>query len=93
MGNEDIKEPIFAYCKVCGKRLLERKANGLWYFAFGKPRVGSGKIPVEMFIQGNVKIKCLRRSCNAWNIFNLLPTFSEVQSESSEKSDCSQHTK
>ena len=46
----------FIACEKCGKRLIERKRNGIWHFIFGKPGGnGNSFIPVEMFIQGNLK--------------------------------------
>ena len=67
----------FFRCEMCGKRLIERKENGLWYFLFGKQRDKKGNIlgraPVEIYIYGSVKIRCLRRGCNHWNILNFFP--------------------
>jgi len=70
-----MEKGAFISCPDCGKRLIERKNNGLWHFIFGKPG-GNGNtfIPVEMFIQGNLKIKCLRRSCGKWLVLNYFPT-------------------
>lgn len=71
----DKEKGTFIACTKCGKRLIERKKNGIWHFIFGKPGGnGSTFIPVEMFIQGNLKIKCLRRSCGEWQILNYFPT-------------------
>lgn len=72
---------IFFKCSKCGKKLIERKSNGLWYFVFGKSYGGKGRntfTPVEMYIHGNIKIRCLRRSCRKenpkhWNILNFFP--------------------
>ena len=77
----DIK--TFVSCERCGKKLIERKKNGIWHFIFGKP-VGDGNlfIPVEMYIQGNVKIKCLRRTCGHWQVLNYFPN--AFQSEESD---------
>lgn len=66
---------LFYRCLKCRKILIERRPNGLWYFVFGKNKEF---IPVEMHIHGNVKIRCLRRSCRRefpdyWNIFNFFP--------------------
>jgi ribosomal protein L37AE/L43A len=81
MGMSDIK--TFISCSKCGKKLIERKKNGIWHFIFGKPgENGNAFIPVEMYIQGNVKIKCLRRTCGHWEILNYFP--SVFQSEESE---------
>lgn len=87
MSSQDLK-PNFIACSKCGKRLIERKKNGLFHFLFGKPsKDGSDFIPVEMFIQGNVKIKCLRRTCGYWNILTYLPL--AFQSEDvSESANC-----
>jgi len=73
----------FEVCEKCGKRLIERMPNGLWHFIFGKPKDEFKTfVPVEMFIQGNLKIKCLRRSCGHWNTLNYFPNV--LQSEKSE---------
>jgi hypothetical protein len=67
---------------VCGKRILERKPNGLFKFAFGKTVVEPGeppaKAPVEIFVHGSVKMRCLRKTCRAehpdhWNVFHFFP--------------------
>jgi len=86
MGSGNV-DSTFVVCKKCGKKLIERKKNGVWHFVFGKPKGdGNNFIPVEMYIQGNVKIKCLRRSCGTWQVLNYFPgTFIEEQSETSEK--------
>ena len=69
---------MFLYCAVCGKRVLERKQNGLFKFVFGRNQNDTGNPPVEMFIHGSIKMRCLRRSCRGehpdhWNVFNFFP--------------------
>jgi hypothetical protein len=69
---------MFLHCSVCGKRVLERMPNGLFHFVFGKSQDEPGNAPVEMFIHGSLKMRCLRRSCRTenpehWNIFNFFP--------------------
>lgn len=74
MGNDNLEKGTFITCPVCGKRVIERKKNGLFHFIFGKPsKTDKGFVPVEMFIQGNIKIKCLRRTCGHWFTLNYLP--------------------
>ena len=81
----------FVVCSKCGKKLIERKRNGLWHFLFGKPGSnGGGFVPVEMFIQGNVKIKCLRRTCQHWNVLNYFPNVLQSEGLSSESPDCTE---
>jgi hypothetical protein len=89
MGSSNVK-PIFVVCSKCGKRLIERQRNGVWRFIFGKPKGdGSNFIPVEMFIQGNIKIKCLRRTCGTWQTLNYFPNvFIDEQSDRTSESDC-----
>jgi len=63
----------FVYCEKCGKRLIERLPNGLWRFVFGvNPENPSNKI-VDIFIHGNLQIKCLRKSCGHINTLNYFP--------------------
>jgi hypothetical protein len=68
---------ILISCKFCGKKLMERQEDGLWHFVFGriKDRNGqfTGDAPVDMFIHGNIKIKCIRRTCRKENILNFWP--------------------
>ena len=69
---------MFLYCEKCGKRVLERMPNGLFKFVFGRNQNDPGKPPVEMFVHGSLKMRCLRRSCRSehpdhWNIFNFFP--------------------
>ncbi len=92
MGNNHI-DNNFVYCEKCGKKLIERKNNGMWHFVFGKPINGDSQyIPVDMYIQGNIKIKCLRRTCGHWQMLNFFPgNFEIVERQSGEipnKSDC-----
>lgn len=71
----------FRYCDNCGKKLIERLPNGIWVFCFGKKR-NDRYIPVELLIHGSLKIKCLAKDCQSWNIFNYFPNvFSMGQSE------------
>jgi hypothetical protein len=67
----------FVTCEMCGKRLIERKANGMWHFAFGRCRdengILTGQVPVDIYIYGSLKIKCLRRRCGHWNVLNYFP--------------------
>jgi hypothetical protein len=62
----------FVNCEKCGKRLIERKKNGVWHFAFGKSDDIHGS-PVELFIFGSIKIKCIRKSCSHWNVLDCFP--------------------
>jgi hypothetical protein len=78
----------FIVCERCGKKLIERKPNGIFHFMFGKPGEGNIIAPVEMFIQGNVKIRCLRRGCGHWQILNYLPNI--FQSDEKSETDCVQ---
>lgn len=78
MGSEDVKDPItFLHCEKCGKNVIERMPNGLFHFVFGKRRDKEGILqefnPVEMFIHGSIKIRCLSRHCGHVNIFNYFP--------------------
>ena len=87
MGNSDLK---FITCEKCGKKLIERKKNGIFHFMFGKPGKGVTTAPVEMFIQGNIRIKCLRRNCNHWQVLSYLPNI--FQSEDDSETDCETKT-
>lgn len=72
---------IFINCEKCGKRLIERKTNGVFSFKFGRDG-NEGKSPVEMLIYGSVKMKCIRRSCGYWNTLHFFPpSIFEIQSE------------
>jgi hypothetical protein len=65
----------FINCEKCGKRLIERLPNGLWKFVFGKSLDEIGEPPVDMLIQGNIVITCLRRTCRHKNQLNYFPFF------------------
>lgn len=62
----------FLLCGVCNKKLIQRDGNGIFHFAFGKDAAG-GDPPVEMMIYGSIKMKCIKKTCRAWNIFNFFP--------------------
>ena len=73
-------------CSQCGKRLIGRRDNGVWYFRFGRQKDEEGNFmgeaPVEIYIYGSVKIKCLRRECSHWNTLDFFPfNFFEVSSK------------
>ena len=75
-------KPIFITCSKCGKRLIERKKNGIFYFLFGKPANGSDNfIPVEIYVQGNIKIKCIRRTCGHWQTLSYFPGVFEIKED------------
>jgi len=66
-------------CSKCHRKLIEREANGLWCFEFGKrddePAV------VRMKIHGSVKMYCLRRSCKHLNTFDFFPQSASEQNK------------
>lgn len=74
MGSDDL---IFVKCEKCGKNLIQRLPNGMLRFRFGRDKFG--KTPVDIIIQGNVKIKCFRGNCGHVQIINLLD-FKELDS-------------
>lgn len=63
---------IFVTCEKCGKNLIQRLTNGLFRFRFGKG--SKGKTPVDMMIHGNIKMTCLRGTCNHVQIINFFNT-------------------
>ena len=68
-------DEIWICCEACGKKLLKRKLNGLFDFRFGRDTIdGKDESVVEMQIHGNLKMKCLRKSCKAWNLINYFPS-------------------
>jgi hypothetical protein len=88
MGNSIVrKQTSFVVCEKCGKKLIERKANGIFHFVFGKSGENNSTAPVDLYIQGNLKIKCLRRSCGHWQVLTYLPNVFQ-SSENLEASDC-----
>lgn len=67
------QDKTFIHCEKCGKRLIARLPNGLYHFVFGK-RIGNDTgPPVEVFIHGSLKIRCLRRSCGHMNVLTYFP--------------------
>lgn len=77
----------FAYCEKCGKKLIERMPNGLWRFVFGKKAEGVKLPPVYMLIHGSIKMSCIRRSCDHFNVFNYFPVTNQQIAENSGKKD------
>jgi uncharacterized metal-binding protein YceD (DUF177 family) len=57
-------------CEKCGKKLIDRKENGVFEFKFGKKK---GKHVVHIQIQGSIRMQCLRSSCKHINTFNFFP--------------------
>lgn len=77
-----MQQKSFVYCEKCGKKLIERMPNGLWKFVFGKKSEEANSPPVYMIIHGSLKMKCIRRSCGHWNIFNYFPTNQRIAENS-----------
>jgi len=73
-----VNEIVFIRCEECGKKLIGRLPNGLWYFVFGRKAKRGGGLhdycPVEMYIHGSLKLRCIARGCIHWNILNYFPT-------------------
>lgn len=72
------EKSIFVYCDLCGKKIMERKSNGLFRFIFGGIIERGEDPPISMIIHGSIKMRCLRRRCRKehpehWNILTLLP--------------------
>ena len=66
-------------CQQCGKRLLQRKSNGIFIFRFG--RSSSQESFVEMEIMGSIRMKCFRRGCGFTNTINFFPEHFTVKGE------------
>lgn len=81
MGKQNMKSRgVLLKCEKCGKPMIERGQNGMFCFKFGLPsRNGEENqgekswLPVYMFIHGSVKLRCFRRDCGHWNVFNYFP--------------------
>lgn len=67
-----MSDTITVNCEGCGKKLIERKPNGVWRFRFGSVK-GSNEPAIDIEIQGSVKIKCFRKNCRAVNVLNYFP--------------------
>lgn len=61
-------------CRSCGKPLIERLPNGLFKFKFGRQKNGSPWNPVMLFVHGSIKIRCFRKDCGEWNVFDYFPS-------------------
>ena len=76
-------EDMFLVCAKCGKKLIQRLPNGLFYFVFGKKKDKEGKMfpfsPVEIYLHGSIKIRCLSRECGHFNVFNYFPSEDKKQ--------------
>lgn len=51
----------FVKCDLCGKKLIVKNDDGTLHFIFGK-KFGDAP-PVDITIDGNIKIKCIRNGC------------------------------
>ena len=64
------------FCSKCQKPLIKRLPNGLWHFMFGK-RKSSSKPTVDIYVQGNIKMRCWHGDCDGWNTLNFFPVYDE----------------
>ncbi len=71
MGGQRAKTS-FIYCEKCGKKLLERKPNGVWRFRFGRIS-GTDETIVDILFYGSLQFKCTRRTCGHMNTLNFFP--------------------
>lgn len=79
-----IQKKNFIVCEKCGKKLIERLPNGLFKFVFGGKQYPP---PVELYVHGSIKMRCLRRSCAHWNVISFLPNFNSPVYQSDTKSE------
>jgi len=82
----NIEKKNFICCEKCGKKLIERLPNGLWYFCFGRPPDGGGSV-VELLIHGSLKMTCLRRTCRHENVLNYFPNQNNFKHEEKPNQD------
>lgn len=61
----------WVFCEKCGKKLLRRRANGIFVFKFG--RNSSKEDVVYMEIWGSLKMKCFRETCSYTNTIHFFP--------------------
>lgn len=61
----------FVICEKCGKKLIERKPNGIWVFKFGAKNKTEPVVEIE--ICGSLKMKCLKKTCRHENVLNFFP--------------------
>jgi hypothetical protein len=59
-------------CANCGKPLIKRLPNGLWHFVFGR-QIGGNRPAIDMFVQGNIHLRCWRSECGFLNKLNYFP--------------------
>lgn len=66
----------FYVCKHCGKRLIQRLSNGVWKFCYGRnPKYSTSPYPpVEIYIFGSLKMRCISNKCGKMNTFNFFPS-------------------
>ena len=55
--------------------MIQRLSNGTWKFLYGKNPKNSSRPypPVEMYIFGSLKMRCLSNKCGMMNTFNFFP--------------------
>ena len=73
-NNKESKSSFYV-CKHCGKRLIQRQSNGVWKFCYGRnPKFSSSPFPpVEIYIFGSLKMRCISSKCGEMNTFNFFP--------------------
>ena len=72
---EQEEKKVFYVCKQCGKRLIQRQSNGVWKFQYGRnPKFSTSPYPpVEIYIFGSLKMRCISNKCGHMNTFNFFP--------------------
>jgi hypothetical protein len=68
---------ITVTCQSCGRPLIKRLPNGVWHFMFGR-QVSGDRPAVDLYVQGNMKIRCWRTDCGFFNTLNYFPKGEEL---------------
>jgi len=83
-------DEMFLKCEKCGKKLIRRLPNGLFHFVFGKKKDKEGNLlefsPVEMYVHGSIKMRCISRECGHFNVFTYFPPDSQLKADQPQQS-------
>lgn len=71
VNNNVVDDKNWVLCSSCGKKLLKRKANGVFVFKFGRNSKHQDVVYIEVL--GSIRIKCFRESCQHMNEITFFP--------------------
>lgn len=64
---DQVHEKNMVVCSKCGSSLIGQYTDGTFELRFGRSPNNKDYIPVHMFIQGPIRMRCINKECREVN--------------------------